>query len=72
MKAIVQPVKLSVEPFLQKVRADEVRVNELARLIDSDCTLPLSYFCFYFIGRGTSPGTMINNPTTSSKSHSLA
>lgn len=36
MKAVIQPVELSVEVFLQKVRAEEARVNDLARLLDAD------------------------------------
>lgn len=35
MKAAFQPVKLSVDAFFQKIRAEEAIVNNLARLLDA-------------------------------------
>ena len=36
MKSVIQPVELGVETHLKKVRAEEARVNDLARLLDAD------------------------------------
>lgn len=35
MKAALQPLKFSVDPFFQKMRAEEASVNDLARMLDA-------------------------------------
>ena len=41
MKSVIQPVELTVDTYLKKVRAEEAEVNILARLLDAD----RKFFC---------------------------
>ena len=45
IKSGIQPVELGIDTYLKKVRAEEARVNDLARLLDAD----RKFFCLFLL-----------------------